>query len=144
MPRMRHAPPTLLFLALLSSTTAVAQPAATGELRPPRSPRDDPIEPGATVPIEVAWTAHVPRTFARTGAIGNFFFIAQWFPKLGVFEDAGWNCHQFHSSTEFFSDYGVYDVSLTVPAGWVVGATGVRQPLGNTLEFNASPAPART
>ena len=68
--------------------------------------------------IEVAWTAHVPRTFARTGAIGNFFFIAQWFPKLGVLQDDGWNCHQFHAGTEFFSDYGVYDVSLTVPAGW--------------------------
>ena len=62
------------------------------------------------------WTAHVPRTFARTGAIGNFFFIAQWFPKLGVLQDDGWNCHQFHAGTEFFSDYGVYDVSLTVPA----------------------------
>ena len=107
-------------------------------------PLDDPVEPGATVQIEVAWTAHVPRAFARTGAIGNVFFIAQWFPKLGVFEDAGWNCHQFHASTEFFSDYGVYDVSLTVPAGWVVGATGVRQRLGHTLESNPSPAPPAT
>src|SRR5881628_3603735 len=88
-----------------------------------------PVAPGADVRIEVAWTAHVPRTFARTGAIDNFFFIAQWFPKLGVLEDAGWNCHQFHASTEFFSDYGSYDVSLTVPADWIVGATGVRRSL---------------
>jgi len=84
-------------------------------------------EPGATATITIAWTAHVPRTFARTGAIGNFFFIAQWFPKLGVLQEDGWNCHQFHSGTEFFSDYGVYDVSLTVPAGWPVGATGVQR-----------------
>ena len=40
-------------------------------------------------------------------------------------QDEGWNCHQFHAGTEFFSDYGIYDVSLTVPAGWTVGATGV-------------------
>jgi hypothetical protein len=85
------------------------------------------IDPGSSATIEVAWTAHVPRTFARTGAIGNFFFIAQWFPKLGVLQDEGWNCHQFHAGTEFFSDYGVYDVSLTVPDGWIVGATGVRR-----------------
>ena len=39
----------------------------------------------------------------------------------------GWNCHQFHAGTEFFSDYGVYDVQLTVPKGWVVGATGVER-----------------
>ena len=86
-----------------------------------------PAAPEVTLTIQVKWTAHVPRTFARTGAIGNFFFIAQWFPKLGVLQDEGWNCHQFHSSTEFFSDYGVYDVSLTVPKGWTLGATGVQR-----------------
>jgi aminopeptidase N len=90
-------------------------------------PLAQPIEPGGSAAIELAWTAHVPRTFARTGAIGNFFFIAQWFPKLGVLQNEGWNCHQFHAGTEFFSDYGVYDVSLTVPAGWTVGATGVQR-----------------
>ena len=66
----------------------------------------------------------VPRTFARTGAIGNFYFVAQWFPKIGVLEDTGWNCHQFHAATEFFSDFGIYDVKLDVPRGWIVGATG--------------------
>lgn len=85
------------------------------------------VPPGGTVTVEVKWDAHVPRTFARTGAIGHFFFIAQWFPKLGVLEKDGWNCHQFHSSTEFFSDYGTYDVNLTLPRGWVVGATGVER-----------------
>ena len=84
-----------------------------------------PVAPGGTATIAVAWTAHVPRTFARTGAIGHYFFLAQWFPKLGVLEDAGWNCHQFHANTEFFSDYGVYDVRMTVPNAWPVGATGV-------------------
>jgi hypothetical protein len=90
-------------------------------------PLAQPIAPGGSATIDVRWTAHVPRTFARTGAIGNFFFVAQWFPKLGVLQDEGWNCHQFHSGTEFFSDYGVYDVSLTVPSGWPLGATGVQR-----------------
>jgi aminopeptidase N len=97
-------------------------------------PLPEPIAPGAGVTIDVAWTAHVPRTFARTGAIGNFFFIAQWFPKLGVLQDEGWNCHQFHSGTEFFSDYGVYDVSLTVPNGWTVGATGAQRSRGDNSD----------
>jgi hypothetical protein len=90
-------------------------------------PLVQPIGPGGSAEIAIAWTAHVPRTFDRTGAIGNFFFIAQWFPKLGVLQEQGWNCHQFHAGTEFFSDYGVYDVSLTVPSGWPVGATGVER-----------------
>jgi hypothetical protein len=88
-------------------------------------PLDQPVDPGETIDVQIAWTSHVPRTFARTGAIGDYFFIAQWFPKIGVLEDSGWNCHQFHSSTEFFSDFGVYDVRLTIPNGWIVGATGV-------------------
>ena len=80
----------------------------------------------------------MPRTFARTGVVGNSFFLAQWFPKLGVLEDGGWNTHQFHAATEFFSDYGVYDVRMTVPRGWVVGATGVERsrtdtPTGKTV-----------
>jgi peptidase M1-like protein len=101
-------------------------------------PLTRPIDPGGSVDIVVSWDAHVPRTFARTGAIGNFFFIAQWFPKLGVLQDAGWNCHQFHAGTEFFSDYGVYDVSLTVPAGWPVGATGVQRERRDNADGSAT------
>jgi hypothetical protein len=97
-------------------------------------PLTQPIEAGGSADVVVSWTAHVPRTFARTGAVGNFFFIAQWFPKLGVLKEDGWNCHQFHAGTEFFSDYGVYDVSLTVPAGWPVGATGVQRELRDNAD----------
>jgi hypothetical protein len=91
------------------------------------APLPQPIAPGDSATVELKWTAHIPRPVARTGVIGNYFFIAQWFPKLGVFQDRGWNCHQFHAHTEFFSDYGVYDVSLTVPQGWTLGATGVER-----------------
>src|SRR3989442_2835291 len=90
-------------------------------------PLPQPVPPGGTVSVQVQWSAHVPRTFARTGSIGNYYFIAQWFPNIGVLQDTGWNCHQFHSGTEFFSDYGVYDVQLTVPKTWVVGATGMER-----------------
>lgn len=92
-----------------------------------RVPLPHPVQPGESVMVTVDWTAKVPRTFDRTGAIGNYYFIAQWFPKLGVLEDTGWNTHQFHATTEFFSDYGVYNVEIRVPTGWVVGATGREQ-----------------
>jgi hypothetical protein len=83
--------------------------------------------PGERLRIEDEWDAVVPGPFARTSHVGDFYFIAQWFPKLGVLQEDGWNCHQFHFSTEFFSDYGMYDVKLTVPRGWLVGATGREQ-----------------
>ncbi len=90
-------------------------------------PLDRAVAPGETVNVQIGWSSRVPRTFARTGTIGNFYFVGQWFPKIGVLENTGWNCHQFHAATEFFSDFGSYDVRLTVPRGWMVGATGVER-----------------
>ena len=83
-----------------------------------------PVEPGQEVEVRLDWRARIPRTFDRTGYRGDFFFIAHWFPKLGVYEAEGWNCHQFHASTEFYSDFGAYDVTLTLPDPFVIGATG--------------------
>ena len=87
-------------------------------------PLAGPVGPNQSAEVEIEWTAKIPRPFARTGYIDDYYFIVQWFPKIGVLEDAGWNTHQFHAGTEFYADYGVYDVRLRVPAGWVLGASG--------------------
>ncbi len=98
-----------------------------------------PVPAGGSITLDIEFVAKLPQVFARTGYYGNFFMVAQWFPKLGVYEPAGmrrrttpgWNCHQFHATTEFYADFGEYDVTLDVPAGFKVGATGVereRQP----------------
>lgn len=87
----------------------------------------DAVPPGGEMRLRVEWTGKFPRNFDRTGVIGNFFFVSQWFPKLGVFEDGGWTAHQFFANSEFFADFGHYDVRMTVPSGWRVGATGVEQ-----------------
>lgn len=102
-----------------------------------RVPLPKPLRPGETIKVLIDFSAKLPRIFARTGFAGNFFLVGQWFPKVGVWESAGmrgraqagWNCHQFHSNTEFYADYGVYDVRMTVPKGYVLGATGVLQNL---------------
>ncbi len=82
------------------------------------------VAPFEVVEVVLEWRAKVPRTFARTGYVNDYYFIAQWFPKLGVLEDGGWNTHQFHSATEFYSDYGSYDVRIIAPRHFVVGASG--------------------
>lgn len=94
-----------------------------------------PVAPGGTIALDIDFLSRMPKVFARTGYHNDFYMVGQWFPKIGVYEKAGdryagagaWNCHQFHATTEFFADYGVYDVSLTAPSNYVVGATGVRQ-----------------
>ncbi|MFQ6116577.1 MAG: M1 family metallopeptidase, partial [bacterium] len=85
------------------------------------------IPPRGTIKLLLAFKSKLPRAFARTGYKGNYFFVAQWFPKIGVFENGKWSCHQFHMLTEFFADYGIYDVNITVPADFIVGATGARR-----------------
>jgi hypothetical protein len=87
-------------------------------------PLGTPVVPQADVNIEIEWTSRIPRPFARTGYIEDYYFLVHWFPKIGVLENTGWNTHQFHASTEFYADYGVYDVRMTVPSGWIVGASG--------------------
>ena len=82
------------------------------------------VGPGESVEVEVEWNAKIPRPFNRTGWVGDYYFIAQWFPKVGVLEPEGWNTHQFHAATEFYSDFGVYDVRLTLPRRFIVGASG--------------------
>ncbi len=98
-----------------------------------RIPLAQRILPGRTSVMEIEWEAKLPKSFARTGYKDDFFMIGQWFPKIGVYEEAGeryatngqWNTHQFHSNSEFFADFGVYDVYITLPREFVVGATGV-------------------
>ena len=85
------------------------------------------VQPGQSMRVRVTWNGRFPKNFDRTGQIGNYFFAVQWFPKLGVFDQAGWVARQFFANTEFFADFGRYDVRITVPAGWTVGATGVEQ-----------------
>jgi hypothetical protein len=87
-------------------------------------PLPQPVGPGASLQVDVEWSGRIPFAASRTGWVGDYFFFGQWFPKIGVLEDGGWNTHQFHYATEFYADFGVYDVDMTVPAGYKVGATG--------------------
>ena len=82
------------------------------------------IQPGETLRLRASWRARFPDNFDRTGSIADYFFAAQWFPKLGVFEPGGWTSHQAFANGGPYADFGRYDVRITVPSGWTVGATG--------------------
>ncbi len=83
------------------------------------------IGPGESARFRVAWTSRVPYgDRGRAGYVHDYHFVAQWFPKIAGLRKDGFNAHQFHASHEFFSDFGVYDVRLTLPRGFTIGATG--------------------
>lgn len=93
----------------------------------------EPVMPGDTIRIIADFETRLPVLSRRTGFNGNFYFIAQWFPKFGVYENAGmryatkgaWNCHQFHANSEFYSNHSLYNVKITVPKKFVVGSGGL-------------------
>ncbi|HMK73332.1 MAG TPA: M1 family metallopeptidase [Myxococcaceae bacterium] len=93
-----------------------------------------PVPPGGSVTLELGWQSRIPRVVARAGYSGDYYLFGQWFPKLAVLEvpptrgatQPRWNAHQYHANSEFYADFGAYDVSLTLPSQFVVGATGVR------------------
>jgi Peptidase family M1 domain len=96
-------------------------------------PLPAPVEPGAEVTLSFSFTVQLPQVFARTGYMGDFIMVGQWFPKIGVLEvrdgQQAWHCDTFHLNSEFFADFGSYDVTLDVPATHTIAATGVLQTL---------------
>lgn len=84
-----------------------------------------PLAPNDSVTFHFIFHDKFPLAVARNGYKRDFIMGGQWFPKLGVFWHGAWNCHQYHSTTEFFSDFGTYNVRLTVPKNYTIGASGV-------------------
>ncbi len=84
-----------------------------------------PVRPGESVRIRLEFRSKVPRTVARSGYYRDSFFIAQWFPKPGVYEPGkGWNAHAYHQNSEFFADFADFVVHIDVPSRFVVGSSG--------------------
>ncbi len=84
-----------------------------------------PVEPGESVHLRLEFRSKIPRTVARSGYYKNSFFIGQWYPKPGVYEEGqGWNCHAYHQNSEFFADFADFVVHITVPRGYVIGSSG--------------------
>ncbi len=83
-----------------------------------------PVNPGQQIEIEIKFRTKLPKLFARAGYGRDYFMVAQWFPKLGVLQEEGWNCHQYHRSSEFFADFSNYEVEITVPSRFRVAASG--------------------
>lgn len=90
-----------------------------------RVPLPRAVAPGETITLDMEWDDKLPSIVERTGFYGSFHFVGQWFPKIARLEtDGTWAHFPFHRLSEFYADFGRYDVTLDVPASFVVGATG--------------------
>jgi hypothetical protein len=89
----------------------------------------DPVAPGKSATIEISWSFKVPKEHgSRMGQDGEVFYLGYWYPQMAVYDDlSGWMAQPYMGNGEFYMDYADYDVSLTVPHGWLISATGKLQ-----------------
>jgi hypothetical protein len=86
----------------------------------------EPLAPGKAANFDVAWHFLIPEHGAdRMGRDGTLYELAQWYPKVNVYDDLrGWNTEPYLGQGEFYLEYGDFNVEITVPAGYIVTSTG--------------------
>ena len=84
------------------------------------------LPPGESVRLDLAWSFEVPGLGTpRMGQDGEVYLLAYWYPQMAVYDDVnGWDLAQYLGLGEFYMGFGDYDVRITLPAGWLVSATG--------------------
>ncbi len=97
-----------------------------------------PVRAGDSITVSIVFRERLPEAVSGTGWTQGqeFYLVANWFPKIGVFRDGTWNCHQAHAFGGSFSDFGAYDIKINVPMQYAVGATGVQ--IGKSMKPNGS------
>lgn len=85
-----------------------------------------PLPAGARTEVGIDWTLTLPEYgYGRTGRDGTLYQVAQWYPRVAVYDDvSGWNLAPFLGAGEFYQEFGDFEVALTVPDNFVVTATG--------------------
>lgn len=96
-----------------------------------------PLLPGQHATITTPFHVKLPRNFSRGGHTGQSYQITQWFPKPAVYDRRGWHEMPYLDQGEFYSEFGNYEVSITVPKDYVVAATGELQPSGEQAATSA-------
>lgn len=90
-----------------------------------------PLAPGQKVIISTPFHVKLPYNFSRGGHDDQSYQLTQWYPKPAVYDKEGWHPMPYLDQGEFYSEFGNYDVTITLPANYVVAATGELQ---NTSE----------
>jgi hypothetical protein len=126
----------------LRSVTQGGRPVPWQFVHPDQGPETDhtvvrfdlpePVAAFGETTLNIDFFDQLPRVVARTGWFDSFHLVGQWYPKIGVLELAGergataprWNCHEFHLNSEFYADFGNYQLDVVVPEGFTVVGSG--------------------
>lgn len=83
-----------------------------------------PLLPQQKITIQTPFRVKIPANFSRLAHIGQAYMICQWYPKPAVYDQEGWHPMPYLSNGEFYSEFGNFDVSITLPQNYVLAATG--------------------
>ena len=86
-----------------------------------------PLSPGSKVKIKTSFYVDIPEYISRSGHNEQSYMICQWYPKPAVYDRKGWHAFPYLDQGEFYSDFGNFDVTITLPSNYIVGATGILQ-----------------
>ncbi len=87
-------------------------------------PLKSPLNPGDTAIITTPFYVKIPDVFSRLGHDGQAYYISQWYPKPAVYDQNGWHPMPYLHMGEFYSEFGDFDVSISLPANYRVAASG--------------------
>ena len=83
-----------------------------------------PLKSGETTLLKTPFYVKIPESFSRLGHVEQSYQLTQWYPKPAVYDAQGWHPMPYLDQGEFYSEYGCFDVKITLPSNYVVGATG--------------------
>jgi hypothetical protein len=83
--------------------------------------------PGENITVSTPFRVKIPPYFSRLGYEESTYLISQWYPKPAVYDRKGWHPFPYLDQGEFYSEFGSFDVRITLPASYIVGATGILQ-----------------
>ena len=90
-------------------------------------PLDHPLLPDTRITLRTSFSVQLPESFSRLGHVGQSYQVTQWYPKVAVYDSDGWHLLPYLDNGEFYSDFGTYNVRITLPDNYLVAATGVLQ-----------------
>jgi len=85
------------------------------------------LQPGDTINITTPFSVKIPTNFSRLGRDGESYQLTQWYPKPAVYDEQGWHPLPYLNQGEFYSNFGNYEVKITVPENYIIAATGELQ-----------------
>ena len=94
-----------------------------------------PLQPGEKIAITTPFFVKIPTYSSRSGHLDQSYMICQWYPKPAVYDRKGWHPIPYLDQGEFYSEFGNFDVSITIPSAYVVGATGLLQNIEELTKY---------